>query len=152
MSVIFRRIYGNFVVTDNRAVSAADYTRFSVAAPADSRLPSSGATIGGLYDVSPAKFGLLDNYVTLASNYGTQIEHWNGVDINLINARLPNGLSVQGGLSSGKTLTDNCDVVAEVPEALLGATSLLVGNAGVCTTCRTRAPLRPTTRPLARVG
>ncbi len=138
----FRRIYGNFVVTDNRTVTAADFTRFNVPVPVDARLPSSGSTLGGLYDVVPAKFGLVDNYVTLARNYGKQVEHWNGVDVNL-NARLPNGLSVQGGLSTGKTFTDNCEVVDDVPEALLGATSFLVGNAGTwlaADACRLEQP------------
>jgi hypothetical protein len=125
----FRRIYGNFTVVDNRAVTAADYTPFSVTVPADSRLPASGSVIGGYYDVVPSKFGLQDNLTTLAKKYGKQTEHWNGVDINL-NARTPNGILIQAGVSTGRTHTNNCEVVAQVPEALFGATSFLVANAG----------------------
>jgi hypothetical protein len=105
----FRRIYGNFIVTDNRAVSAADYTPFTIATPVDPRLPASGANVTA-FDVIPSKFGLTDNLVTLASNYGNQTEHWNGVDFN-VDARPRNGLTVQGGLSTGRTVTDNCEVV-----------------------------------------
>jgi hypothetical protein len=43
----FRRWYGNFFVTDNRAVAPDRVTAFSVTAPnTDSRLPSAGQTIG----------------------------------------------------------------------------------------------------------
>ncbi len=125
----FRRIYGNFTVVDNRAVSAADYTPFSVIVPTDSRLPESGNVVGGYYDVVPSKFGLQDNLTTLAKKYGKQTEHWNGVDIN-VNARTSNGILLQGGVSTGRTSTNNCEVIAQVPEALFGATSFLVGNAG----------------------
>ncbi|MBI2150180.1 MAG: TonB-dependent receptor, partial [Acidobacteria bacterium] len=34
-----RRVWGNFTVTDNRAVGAQDFDRFDLTAPADSRLP-----------------------------------------------------------------------------------------------------------------
>ena len=50
-------------------------------------------------------------------NYGTQTEHWHGVDVNLT-ARYIKGLLVQGGTSTGRTVTDNCDVLAKVPEPL----------------------------------
>ena len=124
----FRRIYGNFLVTDNLALAPADFTSFSIPVPADPRLPGGGGvTLAGLYDVVPAKFGGTNNLVTAASNYGTQTEHWNGVDLN-VEARLRNSLTLQGGFSNGRTVTDNCEIVAKVPESLLGAAAFGVAN------------------------
>ena len=120
----FRRTYQNFVVTDNRAVSASDFDRFSITAPADPRLPGGGGyTVSGLYDLKPTSFGRpADNFVTLSSNYGKQIERWQGVDVNL-SMRPQAGVRLQGGISTGSTLTDICAVAQKVPEMLLGVTS-----------------------------
>jgi len=117
----FRRSYQNFSVTDNRAVSASDFDQFSITVPSDSRLPNGGGyTVSGLYDLKPASFGRpADNFVTFASNYGHQTERWQGVDANL-NLRPRAGLMLQGGVSTGSTLIDVCDVAAKVPEMLLG--------------------------------
>jgi len=57
----------------------------------------------------------VDNYYTFASNYGNQMEHWNGIDAT-VNARLPRGIRLQGGVSTGRTSTDNCDILAALPE------------------------------------
>jgi carboxypeptidase family protein len=116
----FRRAYQNFVVTDNRAVSAADFDRFSITAPADPRLPGGGGyTISGLYDLKPASFGrAADNFVTLSKNYGDQVERWHGVDVGL-NTRLHESLLLRGGFSTGSWLNDICDVAEDLPEILL---------------------------------
>ncbi len=115
----FRRWYGNFVVTDDRAVTAGDYDRFSVSAPADAQLANAGAKVDGIFNLKPAAFGRpSDNYVTFASNYGTQIQHWNGVDLT-VNARPRDGVFLQGGMSTGRTSTDNCEVAAKLPSVLL---------------------------------
>ncbi|MBI4264934.1 MAG: TonB-dependent receptor [Acidobacteria bacterium] len=112
----FRRWYGNFIVTDNRAVTAADFDRFSVTAPTDSRLPGGGGdVVSNLYNVKPASFGRTDNVVTLSKNFGDQTERWHGVDLNL-SVRDVYGLRFQGGMSTGNTLTDNCEIRDALPE------------------------------------
>ena len=110
----FRRTYGNFTVTDNTLVGPEDYSPFSVVAPLDARLPDGGGyVVDGNYNLNPNKVGQVNNLFTLASNYGDQIETWNGVDLNF-NVRLRQGILVQGGMSTGRTTTDNCEVAAKV--------------------------------------
>jgi hypothetical protein len=113
----FRRWYGNFVVQDNRAVSASEYETFSIVAPSDPRLPNGGGyTVSGYRTISQGAFGrAADNFTTLADNYGKQTSHWNGVDVS-VNARLRNGIFVQGGTSTGRTSTNNCEILAALPE------------------------------------
>jgi hypothetical protein len=126
----FRTVFGNFVITQNRALTAADFDSFSVTAPNDPRLPGGGGyTVSGLYDVKPAKFSVpADNYVTYASNFGNQMRHWNGIDITLT-ARPRSGWTFQGGTSTGRTSTDNCDIVRQMPYLLNGATNVGDANA-----------------------
>jgi hypothetical protein len=115
VAFVHRRFYG-FTVTDNLAVTPADFTEFSVVAPRDSRLPDGGGyTINGLYDVNPNKFGATDNYITYSDNYGEQYQRFSGWDIS-VNARPRNGLTMQGGVSFGKSESDNCEIRAKVPE------------------------------------
>ena len=112
----YRRWWGNFIVTDNRAVTAADFGRFSVTAPTDPRLPDGGGyTLSNLYNVNPDKFGLTNNFITRASNYGDQTEHFDAVDLS-VNVRLPNNITFQGGTSTGRGVTDNCEIQAQLPE------------------------------------
>ena len=112
----FRRWLQNFTVIDNLAVTAADYDTFSVTAPLDPRLPNGGGyVISGLYNVKPDKTGQTNSFTTWASNYGSQTSMYNGVLVN-VSARMLNGLTVQGGVNSGKTVLDNCEIQAQLPE------------------------------------
>ena len=107
----FRRVGGNFQITDNELAGPGNYTPFSVVVPTDSRLPNSGQTISGLFDpngVLPVR-----NVVKNADEFGKQLAHWDGFDIT-IDARLQNGLMLQGGVSTGQDMTDNCDVAPKV--------------------------------------
>lgn len=113
----FRRVFGNFFATDNRAQNT--FGTFQVTAPADSRLPNSGGqVISGLYNVDPSQSGRIDNLVQKADNFGTQTQHWNGVEVNF-SARVRQGLTLQGGTSTGRTTTDSCEIRAQVPEIAL---------------------------------
>ena len=114
----FRRVVGNFTVTDNVLVGPQDFRPYYMKVPTDPRLPNSGETIE-LFDVNPALLGATSNFVTPASAVGRQAQHFDGWDL-LLDARLRNGLLLQGGVATGKTMTDNCDVARQVPEAQLG--------------------------------
>ena len=106
----FRTWYGGFLATDNQLVTPANYNPYCIAAPVDSRLPDSGQRLCGLYDLTPTLFGQVSNLVTQASHYGKQTEVYNGLDVTL-NARFGKGGQLSGGLSVGRTVTDNCFVV-----------------------------------------
>jgi len=110
----FRRWFGNFSVTNNLAVSAADFNSFSVTAPVDSRLPGGGGyLVSGLYNVTPAKFSAINNYITSSDDLGYMMMHWNGVDVTF-NGRW-RSVTWQGGTSTGRTSWDSCAVRAAFP-------------------------------------
>ena len=112
----FRRWLDNFFVDDNLATVPADFTKFSITAPVDSRLPNGGGyTISNLYDVDPSKFGQVNEYFTKAENFGVWYQHYNGFQVN-VTARPNNGLSLQGGLNTGQTVRDLCDIRNANPE------------------------------------
>jgi hypothetical protein len=98
----FRRWYGNFVVTDNQSIAPSDYDEYCTTAPTDARLGAvSGTRVCGLYDLTPAAFVRQpSNLRTRASNYGTQKETFDGIDVS-VTARLPHRLQLFGGMSSG---------------------------------------------------
>ncbi len=124
----FRRWYGNFLAIDNRASAASDFSPYSITVPQDSRLPNGGGnTITGLYNMNPNVFGRLDQYTTFASDFGKQTEEWNGVDVS-VNARLQNGVLLQGGFNTGRTITDNCEVAAKAGNTTSGFGLALVDN------------------------
>jgi hypothetical protein len=114
----FRRWFGNFVVSADQAKPASAYTFYDLPVPNDPRLPVSGV-VRGFFDVNPNRFGVVDNLVTAASNYGKQTKEWDGVDLS-VNARLSN-VVVQGGVSTGRESRNICEVAAKYPNVLLNA-------------------------------
>jgi hypothetical protein len=113
-----RRWYGNFRVTDDRAVTSADYTQFTITTPSDSRLPNGGAYPLTGFDITPAGNARAQDYfVTLAKNYGKMTEHFDAVNIS-VNGRLENGVTFQAGVGPGRQVTNDCGVVDDLPEML----------------------------------
>jgi hypothetical protein len=113
----FGRRYRNFMVQDNLATTAEDFALFDLPVPVDARLPNSGGVVTGVANVNPNKFGQVNNRVTAARNFGTQSERYDGLDVS-IDARMQNGLLVRGGLGTGRTVRDNCEIAAKLPEIL----------------------------------
>jgi hypothetical protein len=113
----FRTWYGNFRVTANRALTAADFDSYCITAPTDSRFSvNSGSRICGLFDVKPTRFGQSQQVVELASNYGDYTEVYNGFDL-IANVRLKT-LYLTGGMNTGRTEVDYCGVVIGNPQVV----------------------------------
>jgi len=134
--------------TDNILQSAADYGRFSVTAPSDPRLPNGGGyTIGDLYNVTAAAATRAENVRYAANEFGDYTRYWHGFDITF-QARLLNGLNVQGGTSSGRLVEDFCETRAAVPEFQAASTLNGLGAGGIPSTvnpyCRQVEPLLTT--------
>jgi hypothetical protein len=104
-----RRWYGNIRVMDDKAVTPADYSNFSIPVPSD----LGGGTLTGITvrPDAPAP----SYFITLSDNYGKMTEHFDGVNIT-VNARLMNGLLLQGGTGSGRQKLNDCEIVDDLPE------------------------------------
>jgi Carboxypeptidase regulatory-like domain len=136
----FRRWFGNFLVTDDISHTASDYDPYSITQGLIPAAPASagGATLpAGLYTDGffNQKLGTVagaNNFVGLSDTFfpgSSVIDHWNGFDFGL-NARLPHGIIFQGGTSTGRQVTDNCDVVDPANAGKFGTRSPLVESLG----------------------
>jgi len=117
MSVEFgysRRSWGNFTFTDNRAIGPADFDQYRFTVPTHPDLPTSGQTLN-YYMLKPAAFGRVDNYLAPASDYADPTFYWQGVEMT-VNARMNNGLTLQGGFTAGGGVRDLCEIAAQLPE------------------------------------
>jgi hypothetical protein len=114
----FTQYFTGGTVTDNLSLKPSDLATYSVTVPNDPRLPNSGQTIAGLYDVNPNVFGQVNNLIKSTKDVGDDTRVFNGVDVN-INVRGSHGFTFQGGTSTGKVTNDWCEIRAAVPEAYL---------------------------------
>jgi hypothetical protein len=146
----FRTWYGNFLATDNRSVTPADFQSFCIDTPPDSRLPGAGVgQLCGLFDLNPARvpFNTIDNLVIHASDVGKQTDIYNGVDLT-VNARLGRGVLLIGGLSISREVTDNCEVLAALPEMAVGTNTSTAGGTSAVPSrfCTSSPPLSAATQ------
>jgi hypothetical protein len=141
----FRRLYGNFVVTDNLALSASDFTAYSFTTPVDSRLPDGGGSLlTGLRDLNPDKVGQVNNYVTAADSLGGETEHFDGLDFSA-NIRT-HGALLRGGVSTGRVTQDTCGIVTSHPEVTVLTT---IGAVQSTTMCHIQTPFLTQAKLLA---
>jgi hypothetical protein len=115
---VFKRWFGNFLVTDDLNHPATSYTQYGIPTSA---IPAAPATAGGtslpagiytngFYNVNDLVAannltGLSDKMYPGSNVY----DHWFGYDLG-VNMRLPHGIIYQGGISTGHQTTDYCDV------------------------------------------
>ena len=136
----FRRWYGNHLVKYNSRVQPSDYQRYCITVPnnaspyADGNPPNAGGQLCGFYDLIPSVFAAVGNtydHETSASRFGGEGENWNGVDLTT-NIRLA-ALTLQGGLSTGKSMNDTCEIFKQqggrvfAPPPLIGTSLNTLG-------------------------
>jgi hypothetical protein len=140
----YRRINGGFTVTKNTDVCASDFTTYNLAVPTDSRLPLSGQSLS-FYDINPGltckgvSSLLTNNFITGASNYGNEFQHYNGFDITA-NVRALKDVTVVGGITAGRQMTDNCQIMKQVPELYYSANGATPIPQQFCHTVSGRTP------------
>ena len=106
-----RRIWSNFFLTHNRALTAADYDEVTIIAPKNDKLPNGGGyPVTFLTRNNRSALGATDSYYTTSDDFGGESHYWHGVDLS-VNARMRNGLSLQGGTSTGRGVGDTCDML-----------------------------------------
>jgi hypothetical protein len=125
----FHRWLTHFTTTDNTLVSASDYTTYTLQAPLDPRLPGGGGyAISGLQNITQTGFNAgTSNNVTFADNFGDLTQVYDGFLFN-VSART-GGLNLQGGVNTGKTVQDSCDLRSALPEVNVFGASV---NAPYC--------------------
>jgi hypothetical protein len=144
-----RRWFQGAKVTDNTLRGPNDYETFTLTAPQDSRLPGGGGypiTLAMLRATAPAG---AQNYVTFESDFGPErTMYWHGVDFTL-NARLRQGLILQFGTTTGRSVEDTCEMASVLDST--AAPALLTNGSTIkdLRNCRDVDPWETTVRGLA---
>jgi hypothetical protein len=137
-----RRWFKGATVTDNINRTAADFDVYTVTAPSDPRLPGGGGYAIPVYVPTAAAAAIAArNVVTFETP--ERDNHYDGVDVT-VNARLRQGLTLQAGTTTGRSVVDYCEA------------DQIVGHGGTAGTeapdprnCRSNNPFQTTLRGLA---
>jgi hypothetical protein len=110
-----RRSFGNFFVVDNQLVGPADYEPWTYTAPQHAGLPDGGGYPITMYSITrAAALRGARNYQTFETDFGpARTQYWHGVNLT-INARPRNGLTFQGGTSTGRGVRDTCETEVNI--------------------------------------
>jgi hypothetical protein len=114
----YHRTFQHIQYTKNTLVDPiADYQAYTIAAPSNPNLPGGGGQSITVYNLNPAKRGIVNNVLTWSDN-NSRI--YNGFEVSA-NARLGRGGFLFGGITTERTATNNCDGPA--PTAVLNVPS-----------------------------
>jgi hypothetical protein len=142
-------------VTDDTLRGPEDYQQFTIAAPQDPRLPGGGGypiTVAMVTAAAAARG--TQNYVTFETDFGPERDlYWHGVDFT-VNARLREGLTLQFGTQTGRSVENTCDTAREYDATAVGVPSMGQTLTNLATikdlrNCRDEDPFQTTLRGLA---
>jgi hypothetical protein len=126
---------------------------FCANAPADSNLPNGGGyQVCGLYNLKPSVVALaqpVSNTLSFSTNYGGETNIYEGFDVS-VNARPKPGVFIQGGITAGKRIFDQCALVNYGVFQLMTGAIANTGTTGVSEVffngdkaCHQNLPYRP---------
>jgi hypothetical protein len=110
-----RRWFQNFLVTDNTLVGPSDYQPWTITVPQHPLLPGGGGYQVRQWDITPEAFARgSQSVLTRETNFGpARVWYWHGIDVSA-NARLGEGIILQGGTSTGRGVQDRCESVVNI--------------------------------------
>jgi hypothetical protein len=115
-----RRAWDNIYYTHSEGLNAASYQVIDFPIPQHPDLPGGGGGTARYQIITQAGQSAIPNNIFTNAPDGVDDTYWwHGVDLN-VNARMRNGLTIQGGTTTGKGRQDICGVWAAYPN--------LVGN------------------------
>jgi hypothetical protein len=101
----YHRSFQHLQYTKNTLIDpAADYTPFTITGPSNPNLPGGGGDAIVVYNLNPARRGVVNNVLTWSDN-NTRV--YNGFELSG-NARLGHGGFLFGGITTERTATNNC--------------------------------------------
>ena len=127
-----RRWWGNFFVTHNRGARPAGL-RQGDADGAEPSAPAGRRRLPGDVPRAQHATGCSARPIRTTratTDFGDETHYWHGVDLT-VNARLRNGLFVQGGTSTGRGVNDTCDVRNRPVRPADGGSSARSSDAGL---------------------
>jgi hypothetical protein len=99
--------------------------------------------------VNASQFGQSFSLIQEASQFGKQEDVFDGVDVTA-NARLPKGIVVQGGVSTGRERTNNCYAMNDLSLVSFSTgTVFTAGTPRLSSFCDTSPPFQPNVKALA---
>jgi len=147
-----RRWFHGEKVTDNTLRGPGDYEQFTIMAPQDPRLPGGGGypiTMGMVTAAAAARGAR--NLVTFETDFGpARTNYWHGLDYSF-SARLRQGLTLQAGAQTGRSVLDMCEAAAVMDQNSTAQLPVGLGNNGVTKdlrNCRDADPFQTSFRGL----
>jgi hypothetical protein len=105
----YHRAFQHIQYTKNTLIDPiADYQAYTIVAPSNSNLPGGGSQQITVYNLNPAKRGIVNNVMTF-SDANSRV--YNGVEVS-VNARLGRGGFIFGGITTERSATNNCTDLA----------------------------------------
>ncbi|MBI3265397.1 MAG: hypothetical protein HYZ58_19885, partial [Acidobacteria bacterium] len=101
----YHRRFQHLYYTTNTLVDPdRDYTPYSVTVPKNPHLPDGGGQVITMYNLNPTKLAQVNSVRTWSDRNSRE---YNGFEVS-VNARLPRGGFIFGGITAERTVTNDC--------------------------------------------